>query len=310
MNKPITIYEVDEIQKVVNFLTAEKTIDSIQENSGTSTIYIDSTVLLEGRKDIHLTSGLYIKIGTKNYKTSNVVKDRSFNIEAEGISEDSAWSLALEFRPGSLSEVDSLLINAAKKPEEQWKQFPLLWMIIDSTNKRNSNFAPPVDFEYNLKLAMINTTEKEYKVNDRLENNFKPTIKPYVDLIVCALRSVYFSSVFHFEEEDLLDYSEFFRYFYGSSDKEKMVFDSITDAIEIEMPLKFKQQYSCIPDLLLGIGYYFDDNDLMQSRADYVPDDPATETSIEMDDNGDLIETQPDNYVGVNLYIDNDDLVY
>jgi len=245
MNKPIDIYEVKEIEKVVTFLTTEKDIDSIAENSGVSTINVSSTVLLADRENVYLTAGLYVKIGVVNYIVSNVVENTSFDIVATGLTE-TKWALALEFRPGSLAEVDSLLINANLKPEEQFGKFPLLWMIIEDPNERDHAFAPPVNLEYSLKLAMINTTKKEYKVIDRLDNNFIPTLKPYVTLFMCALKSVYFRLVFDFGEDEITDnYKEYFRYFYGSSDKNKMVFDSITDAIEIKMPLKLKNQYNC-----------------------------------------------------------------
>lgn len=244
MSKTIAIYPSDEIQKVVDYLTVSKDIDSIVENSGISTINVSSTLLLYDRDSIYLTSGLYVKIGTVNYKVSNVIKDTSFDIEAIGLTQIT-WSLAFEFRFGSRIEVNQLLVSASNQKSKKLVRFPLLWMVIDGSNKRGYNFASPVDFEYSLKMSMINLTEKLYTAEQRLENNFKPTIKPYVDLFLAALKSIYFTNIFNFEESEIKNYDEYFRYFYGSSDKNKKVFEPVTDAIEFEMQLQFKRQYSC-----------------------------------------------------------------
>lgn len=240
----ITIYPELEIKKVVDYLTTEKDIDSMVVNSGVLTINVSSTLLLNERESIYLDNGHYVKIGNNNYKVSNVVKNASFDIESNLLSE-TKWSLAFEYRFGSKIEVNRLLVTASQQPDNQLSRFPLLWLMIDADNQRNNSFEPPVDFELNTKFAMINLTDKLYTAKQRLNNNFIPTIKPYVDLFIATLRSVYFTKIFTFENKEFTDYSEYFRYFYGSQDKNKTVFDAVTDAIEFEMPLKFSRQYNC-----------------------------------------------------------------
>jgi hypothetical protein len=40
-----------------------------------------------------------------------------------------------------------------------------------------------------------------------------------------------------------LKYKEYFRYFYGSSDKNQMVLEAPTDAIEVDLDITFQNQY-------------------------------------------------------------------
>jgi len=76
----------------------------------------------------------------------------------------------------------------------------------------------------------------------RKENIFKKVLVPLERLFLEAIQSPYFSGVFNWEYEKL-NYSDYFRYFYGSSDKNQMVLDAPTDAIEIDLDVIFQNQY-------------------------------------------------------------------
>jgi hypothetical protein len=249
----LTVYPVDQIQSVVNFLTTERDIISISESNGISTVTVQSTLLLQDRDYNYLQAGYYVQIDDINYKVLSVVDNVSFDITATGLT-GTKWSLALEFRPGSRIEVNEMLNIAIQKDEEKLSRFPLLWYIIDSENVSNKAFAPPVDFEANVKLSLTNLTEIEYTASERLENNFKTTLQPYLDLIIKTIRSSYFSNVFFFEDTEVIDYREYYRYFYGSANQNVMVFDSPTDAIEFDINLQFARQY-CDENNPVGQGF-------------------------------------------------------
>lgn len=238
------IYPEKEIKTIIEFLTSEKDIDSIDESGSVSTINVGSTLLLNSHLDRYLQNGMYVKIGNINYKVSNVVKDTSFDIAATGLSE-AKWALAFEYRFGSRIEVNELLDLAQQDPSKQLARFPLLWLIIDADNSRNFNFASELLFERNLKFSMINLTNSEYTAEQRLDNNFIPTIQPYVSLFIDAIRSSKFAYMFNFENNEIIDYNDNYRYFYGSADQSVMVFDSPTDAIEFTFTGRFRNQYEC-----------------------------------------------------------------
>ena len=250
MNKKLEIYEPKEIEKVIDFLTVDRSITSISEVDGISTITVTDTILLYDGNTTYLAPGMYVQIEGVNYKVSNVIANTSFDITATGLTAGT-WSLALEFRFGTRVEVNELLDLASKQQENKLARFPLLWMIIDGSNQKDSNFPPPVDFESTAKFSMINLTKLEYTAEQRLDNNFIPTIQPYVTLFKDALKSAYFNRVFFFENKEFANYQEWYRYFYGSTDKNQMVFEAVTDAIEFQTDLKYNEQFcseSVVPD--------------------------------------------------------------
>jgi hypothetical protein len=80
------------------------------------------------------------------------------------------------------------------------------------------------------------------RANDRLENVFKPVLDPLKVLFLETIKSAYFSYMFNWEFMNFT-YTDFFWYFYGSTDKNQQVLDSVTDAIEVDIPLLFNNQY-------------------------------------------------------------------
>ena len=85
-------------------------------------------------------------------------------------------------------------------------------------------------------------SKPEYKADYRKENIFKPILVPLKELFFETIQSSHFTRVFSFEYEKLR-YDEYFRYFYGSADKNKMVLNAPTDAIEIDFDVTFENQY-------------------------------------------------------------------
>jgi hypothetical protein len=80
------------------------------------------------------------------------------------------------------------------------------------------------------------------KAQDRLTNVFEPVLDPLKELFLETIKSPYFYNVFNWEYMEFR-YKDFFWYFYGSTDKNQQVLDSVTDAIEVDIPLLFNNQY-------------------------------------------------------------------
>lgn len=239
------IFVSEEIKKVVDYLTIGKNIDSISQISGISTVSVSSTVILSDIHNVYLQDGMYVKINNENFKVSNVIKDTSFEIDAVFEVDPTIWALALEYKAGTRIEVNALLKAQMRNPNNNLERFPLLWLIIDGSEQDSFRFEPPINFERTVKLSFINHTKKEYTLEQRRDENIKPSIQPYVSLFVQAIKSTEFRTIFLFEDLEVNNYDRFIRYFYGSADQNIQVFDAPTDAIELVWDLRFANQYKC-----------------------------------------------------------------
>lgn len=250
MNLQKKIYEVDEIKKVIDFMKYEKSIVDITESNGISTIFSDTLVLLTSFWQTLLKPKQIITIGNINYDVLSIdYATKSFTIEAVGLFSFVSsvkvlafdkWSLAINFKDGSRTEINEVLANAAKDETKNLTRFPLIWLFIN--NKQEKNVDDNIDIHTTLDFSFVHLTKKEYRTEQRREKVFKPVIEPLLDLFIQTIESQYFSKVFHFNTY-FYNYPKWFRYFYGSSDKNVQVFDAPTDAIEISLDLNFRKQY-------------------------------------------------------------------
>jgi hypothetical protein len=239
MNRKIDIYEPDEIQKVITAMTAEHDILSIVESGGLSVITTNNLVLLDAQSPITLQAGQIVQIGNVNYEVLSVATN-SLVIEATGITEDK-WKLSVNFMFGSRIEIDEVLERYGKDPAKNLIRFPLIWLFINNERVHNSN---TYDFQTTLQFAFVHLTKKEYKASDRLTNVFKTVLQPLSRLFLETIFSTQFRDVFIFPDS-YMNYSDYYRYFYGSSDKNQKVLKADTDAIELSVDLNFVKQYGC-----------------------------------------------------------------
>jgi len=254
MNRKKTIYEPDEVKAVFTFLKTEKNITDITENGSVSTIYTNSLVLLQLSYPIYLENGQIVTIDNINYQVSNVnLASKTFEITKTGLFHMSTdlipvkvlavtkWNLAIDFKFGSRTEINEILEQEVSDPDKKLQRFPLVWLFINENRLRDSL---EYDFKTGLKMSFVHLSKPEYKAETRKENIFKPILVPLKELFMLAIQSSRFSRVFSFEYANLR-YDEYFRYFYGSADKNinKMVFDAPTDAIEIDFDVVFHNQY-------------------------------------------------------------------
>lgn len=250
------IYEVEEIEKVVNFMKTEKTITDIVENSGIYTITSNTLVLLRETEIIYLQVGQIVTIDNINYKVLTVnLTLKTFTI-TKGVTlyhmstdlipvkvlDVTKWNLSVNYMYGSRIEINQRLENAKDDPDQKLTRFPLIWHFIN--NKQDDNPSQGVDIKTTIEFAFVNLTEKTYTTIQRKNYNFKPIIDPLLILFKETLQSCYFNKVFYFEDRKTFEHGKWYRYFYGSSDKNVPVLDAATDAIEVSFDLQFLQQFS------------------------------------------------------------------
>ena len=252
MNRRTDIFEADEIEAVFDFLTKEKTISDITESLGISTIYSNSVILLDIIDKIYLQAGQIVTLNKINYQVLTVdISAKKFTITASGLYHMSTdlipvkildvtkWNLAINFKFGSRNEINKLLDIENKDINKKQIRFPLAWLFINESRDHDSL---EYDYKTGLKLAFVHLTNVEYTAEQRLDNVFKKVLQPLETLFLETIRSPYFSRVFNWEYMEL-SYKDYYRYFYGSSDKNQMVLTAPTDAIEIDLDVIFQNQY-------------------------------------------------------------------
>lgn len=238
-NKRI-VYEIDEVRKVLDFMKADKNIISIQEDGDYSVITTDSLVLLKERTNVFLSDFQIITIGTNNYQVFDVNnKNKTFKIFASNLTA-TKWHLAINYKFGSLSEINNMLNVESKDVEKNMIRFPMVWLFANEKREHNNL---DFDFTTTLKLSFVNISNLNWKVEDRLNENIKKAIMPLVDLFLRTITSVHFADVFTYKYEEL-SFNEYIRYFYGSADKSASLLSTITDAVELEINnLTFENQF-------------------------------------------------------------------
>jgi hypothetical protein len=256
MNKEKTIYEVEEIGTIINYMKAEKTITDISETNGISTISSNSLLLLHSYYDIYLQVGQLVTINKINYPFLSVdLINKTFTISATGLYTLSSgqnpvktlivtkWNLAINYLYGTRSEINEILLSAEKDPEQKLSLFPLVWLFVNNEEDHNPELT--IDLKTNLKYSIVHLSNSNYRAHDRLDGIFKPVLQPLWELLFETMKSPFFTYMLKFEtgNKENTKYKKYKRFFYGSSDKTGSVLTCPTDAIEISIDLNFLKQY-------------------------------------------------------------------
>ena len=219
------IYEVEEIEKVVNFMKTEKNITNITENSGIYTIYSDSLILLRENENIYLSTGQIITINGIDYKTLSVnLNAKTFTITKEvalfhmstdpipvKVLDATKWKLTINYLYGSRIEINQRLKAIGQGADKYATKFPLIWQFIN--NDQSINEHENIDIKTECKFAIVNSTDKNYLAPQRKDYNFKPIIDPLLIVFKKTLESCYFNKTFFFEDRKNYNYHKYYRYF-------------------------------------------------------------------------------------------------
>jgi hypothetical protein len=239
MSRKLEIFEYDQFKTVIDYLKTVKTIIGLSETDGITTISTDSLVLLSETEPIYLQSGQIVTVNNINYVVSNVNQVlKTFNITASNLIANQ-WNLAINYMAGSRIEINEILELQTTDPDKNFQRFPLIWLFINEKREhKNDDF----DFTTNVKFAIVHTSDVESRYQQRLDTTIKLVINPLKTLFLESIHSSIFSKIFNYEWGQL-EYDEYIRPFYGSSDKNESVLTTPTDAIELDFNIIFKNQY-------------------------------------------------------------------
>jgi hypothetical protein len=241
MKKDIQIS--NELNDVFEALKAPFNIVSITENSGISTIVTDTIRIFDNLCiTMDLQDGMIVTIGDKNYQVDNVThtpQEDSFTIAKTGIS-GTEWNVAANFHSGGRTEINEIL-QQERTDNNKFKRFPLVWYIYRDDRDYDNE---AIDFEAPVNLAFAYKSNETDKTVDRIDNNITPILQPLIKLFQLWIQSSDFYYLFEFNGHGrALDATTKNFPFYGITENRKNVLETPSDAIELEINLKFKKQY-------------------------------------------------------------------
>jgi hypothetical protein len=222
----------DVFQNIRDLMVFGGNITNVSEVDTTSTITTDSIGAL--------VDGMLIEIGNSVYSVDNITRTAvsawTFTVTGTGITA-STWELALYYEFGRALEVGNTLKDKKGDPTNKNKRFPLMWLLTDI--QKNEGIGPPVDYEADILIAFVYISEKNLRAKKRIEDKFEPILDPLVDLFKTTIKTSPGSRYFVLEYGEVLNIIPSDKFKYGSVEGNKHIFDDISDAIELNMTLKF-----------------------------------------------------------------------
>ena len=182
---------------------------------------------------LFLKVGMLIEIDNVQFEVLEVDYS-SFSVKNYGFSSiPTEWNIAIYYNFGHLKEINKIL---ASKQNVQINRFPLVWLMLDIIETKNNYLA--YETEATLKFSFSYFSKSDYLAEQRADNIINKYLQPIVDLFIHFISSNY--KDFYFDEESV-NWNEIKRYKYGSQEKDMNIFNTVTDAIEIEIQsLKIK----------------------------------------------------------------------
>lgn len=221
----------DVFQNIRDLMVFSGTITDITESGSSSTITTTSIDTL--------ADGMLVEMDNHVYAVSSLTRtalsEWTFIVEGINITA-STWSLALYYEFGRALEVGNTLKDKKEDPTNKNKRFPLMWLLTDIEKQ---DMELPVDYEADIVIAFIYLSEKNLKAGKRLDEKFEPILDPLVALFKSTISSGVGSRYFVVPFGEILEISQTDKFKYGSIDGNKHIFDDISDAIELNMNLKF-----------------------------------------------------------------------
>ena len=231
-----------ELGDIITSLTSVISITSISESSGVSTINTTSVIIFDNLSiKMQLQDNMIVTLGNINYQVSNVINTpttKSFDITGTGLTA-TEWNVAANYHAGKLTEINEILIQE-RTDDNKFKRWPLIWYIY-SDNRDYDNQV--IDFESTVNIVFAYKSNITDKTITRIDNNINPILNPLLSLFLLWVQSSDFNYMIELGGRDKPFQSKTQNWpFYGSQSK-KNVLETSTDAIELEIDLKFKKQY-------------------------------------------------------------------
>jgi len=229
--RPETVFE-----NIYNLMRYGTTITNISEAGGVSTITTSEIYTLE--------DGMLVEISSKIYQISNLtrtgVAEYTFDVKTTGLSA-STWQLALYYEYGRAVEVGNTQHEKKEDPTNKNLRWPLMWLLTD-IEKTNTDLG----YTANIIVAFIYVSEQNLKAKQRVESNYEPILDPLVELFKSTLTNSPGNRYFTLEYGERKEFDTTDKFKYGSIEGNKHLFRDITDAIQINVDLNFRQS-ECLP---------------------------------------------------------------
>lgn len=226
----------DEIQAIINSIKSSGTVDSFTDNlDGTYTIITSDIGNLQAGFKINL---IYSDSSLNKSFTIDSLTATTITFAGANLTAPDSWEMALYFESGSRTELNKKYNNKAKSDNKYINEFPLIWLY-SGYERRPSDFEA-AKFETTLQFALVNPNLKDKYEETRIEDNFKPILYPYLELINEAFNNEYkYKFVLNYGESEL-DFIELDRPFFGSADQNANVLPQPSDAIEFQVDLRWR----------------------------------------------------------------------
>ncbi len=229
----------DKIEEIVMAIQSSGTVDSYVDNTGSYTITTNGTDTMGG-----------LGIGTKVvliYSNTTLNRDvvitsltsTTFTFSGIGISEPDSWEMAIYFDVGHRIELNKKYSNKGKATNSMVQRYPLFWLYTDfEMEEGNGEY---IAFETTLQAAIVDFSNAISYEEDRVTDVFIPVLYPYMEMIETAFNTAPYKRNFVtiMGEESRIRFKSVDRPFFGSADQSKSVLPQYTDAIELEIKLKW-----------------------------------------------------------------------
>ena len=240
------IYVRDKIQTIVESIKSTGSVSGWVDNTGSYTVTTSTTGNLEVGFKVVL---IYADTSLNRDVIITAKTDTTFTYSGTGIAEPATWKMALYFEVGHRIELNKLYTNKAKSSNKLVQEYPLIWLYTDfQKNKGDGEYTA---FETSLQFAIADFSIKGKYEAARITDKFKPVLYPYMELIETAFNTGTNKRNFvtTFGEDSEIRFSPIDRPFFGSADETKNVLPQVTDAIEVEVDLKWKIE-NCATDVI------------------------------------------------------------
>lgn len=184
-----------------------------------------------------LQNDMLVEVSGRVYQISNLtrtgVNEWTFDINASGLTV-TRWDLALYYDYGRVLEINQTLKEKKEDPTNKNTRFPLMWLLTDIPKNRNFE----IGYEASVIIAFIYLSEQNLKAKQRIVQKMEPVLDPLVSLFKKTITKSPGSKYFIYQEKNI-NIEETDKFKYGSVEGDKHLFDDITDAIQLEMTLRF-----------------------------------------------------------------------
>lgn len=218
-------------QEIYNLMRFGSGVSAITELGGVSTLTTDNIYTLQ--------NDMLVEVGGRVYAVSNItrtgVNEWTFDITATGLTA-TEWSLALYYEYGKALEINATLKDQKDDPVNKNKRFPLMWLLTTDIGK-NKDFE--IGYEADITIAFVYLSEQNIKAKKRIERKMIPVLDPLVALFEETITVSPGSRYFVYPFGVNLDITETDKFKYGSVANNTHVFDDITDAIQLDLTLRF-----------------------------------------------------------------------